>query len=398
VPARNRWGTPEPGKKPHHFSLKSKVFWNMNVKVVWGLLKETIKGWSDHNAARLGAALSYYTVFALPPLFVILIFIASLWLDERMVRKELFGDSGQRDKPAQIADENNARKDSGGGDGQIGGLLGKQGAQAIESALNASNPQKKGFIASSIAIVALILTATGLFIELQSALNRIWGVEAKPGQGIWGFMKIRLLSFGTLVGIGFLLLVSLVLSAALSAAGKYFSGLAPGLTVFWSVVDIAFSLLVITALFAMIFKVLPDVKIAWRDVWVGAGLTALLFTIGKFLLGLYLGKNSTVSAYGAAGSLVLILLWVYYSAQIMFFGAEFTRVYANRFGMKMEPKAHARWVVAPTKEARKEEMAKASAKAPKHTPERKKQATSKKEQLVGELQEEVDHLRELVER
>ena len=381
----------------------------MNVKAVWGVLRETVQGWSDHNAARLGAALSYYTIFALPPLFVILIFIASLWLDERMVRRELFGDAGQKPVTGEVqnqnsqgavasADKDNTSKESGGGDGQIGGLLGKQGAQAIESALNSSNPQKKGLIASSIAIGALILTATGLFIELQSALNRIWGVEAKPGQGIWGFIKIRLLSFGTLVGIGFLLLVSLVVSAALSAAGKYFTGLVPGMTVFWDIVNIAFSLLVITALFAMIFKVLPDVKIAWRDVWVGAGLTALLFTIGKFLLGLYLGKNSTVSAYGAAGSLVLILLWVYYSGQIMFFGAEFTRVYANRFGVKLQPKAHAQWVAVPAQEAMKAKQAKTSTRSQTPAPARKKHPGNKKEQLVGELQEEVDHLRELVER
>ena len=329
----------------------------MSVKAVWGLLKEAVNGWIDHNAARLGAALSYYTVFALPPLFVILIFIASLWLDERMVRSELFG--------------------------QVGGLIGAKGAQAIESTLEASNPHQQGLVASILAVGALILTATGLFIELQNALNCIWGVEAKPGQGIWGFIKIRLLSFGTVVGIGFLLLVSLVVSAALSAAGKYFSGLAPGMTVFWGVVDIAFSLLVITALFAMIFKVLPDVKIAWRDVWVGAGLTALLFTIGKFLLGLYLGKNSTVSAYGAAGSLVLILLWVYYSGQIMFFGAEFTRVYANRFGVKPQPKAHAQWVAVPAQEAMKVKQAKTSARSQAPAAARKKHVEGKKEQLVG---------------
>lgn len=358
------------GKKPYSLVEKAGLLYSMNVKAIWGVLKETIQGWSDHNAGRLGAALSYYTVFALPPLFVILIFIASLWLDERMVRSELFD--------------------------QMGGLIGKKGAEAIESALNASNPHQKGLVASGIAIGALILTATGLFIELQSALNRIWGVEAKPGQGIWGFIKIRLWSFGTVVGIGFLLLVSLVISAALAAAGKYFSGLAPSMTVVWTVVNVAFSLLVITALFAMMFKVLPDVKIAWRDVWVGAGLTALLFTIGKFLLGLYLGTNSTVSAYGAAGSLVLILLWVYYSAQIMFFGAEFTRVYANRFGIKLQPKAHAQWVAVPSQEAMKVKQAKTAARSQALAPERKKHPADRKEQLLGELQEEVEHLRELV--
>jgi membrane protein len=349
----------------------------MSVKPVWGLLKDSIKGWTDHSAARLGAALSYYTIFALPPLFVILIFIASLWLDEQMVRSELFG--------------------------QVGGLIGAKGAQAIESTLEASNPQKQGLIASILAIGTLILTATGLFIELQSDLNQIWGVKAKPGQGIWGFIKVRLLSFGTLVGIGFLLLVSLVISAALSAAGKYFTGFAPGLNVLWMVFNFAFSFLVITALFAMIFKVLPDIKIAWRDVWVGAGLTALLFTIGKFLLGLYLGKNSTVSAYGAAGSLVLILLWVYYSGQILFFGAEFTRVYANRFGVKPQPKLHAEWI-SPPQETKQEKPTKANAepeeksRTPAYARTHTDKAGGRKEELVGEIREEVESLRELVER
>ena len=182
---------------------------------------------------------------------------------------------------------------------------------------------------------------------MQSDLNTIWGVEAKPGHGIWDFIKNRLLSFAIVVGIGFLLLVSLVVSAALSAAAKYFSALVPGLDVLWMIVNLAVSFGVITLLFAMIFKVLPDVRIAWREVWIGAAGTALLFTAGKFLLGLYLGKNATVSAYGAAGSLVLILLWVYYSAQILFFGAEFTQVYACRFGTRMEPKSHAQWTVQP---------------------------------------------------
>ena len=343
----------------------------MKLKSVWAHLKETINGFHQDRVLRLAAATAYYSVFSIGPLLVLIVGLAGVAFGEENVRKEVTV--------------------------QAQSILGQKSANVISSMMTV---QRSGdsLIATIIGGVALLLGATGVFGQLQDSLNTIWGVTTKPGASLGAFIRDRFFSMAMVLGIGFLLLVSLVLSAALSAAGKYFSGLAPGLTVFWSVVDIAFSLLVITALFAMIFKVLPDVKIAWRDVWVGAGLTALLFTIGKFLLGLYLGKNSTVSAYGAAGSLVLILLWVYYSAQIMFFGAEFTRVYANRFGMKMEPKAHARWVVAPTKEARKEEMAKASAKAPKHTPERKKQATSKKEQLVGELQEEVDHLRELVER
>src|SRR5205807_6725322 len=197
----------------------------------------------------------------------------------------------------------------------------------------------------------------GLFMELQGDLNIIWGVQPKTGQGVWGFVKTRILSFAMVVGIGFLLMVSLVVSAAVSAVGKYFSSLVPGLGLISVILNIAFSFAVITVLFATIFKVLPDVRIAWRDVWVGAVITALLFTAGKFALGLYLGKNSSVSAYGAAGSLVLILLWVYYSAQILFFGAEVTEAYANRFGVRLAPKPHAEWI----RDAR--------CAAPKHKPE-----------------------------
>jgi membrane protein len=295
----------------------------MGPKAIWSVLKAAAAKWGKDNAARLGAALSYYTIFAIPPLFVIVIFIASLWVDQKAVHTELFG--------------------------EVGGLIGQKGADAIESALNATNPHAKGLLASILAVGALILTASGLFIELQGALNAIWGVQAKPGQGIWGFIKNRLLSFSMLLVIGFLLLVSMVVSVGLAAAGKYFSGLAPGLGVISTIISLLVSFAVITVLFAMIFKILPDVRIAWRDVWVGAAITALLFTTGKFLLGLYLAKNSTVSAYGAAGSLVLILLWVYYSAQILFFGAEFTQVYANRFGVRLEPKRHAQWVLPPEK-------------------------------------------------
>ena len=335
----------------------------MNVKAVFGLGKETVAQWSEDKCARLGAALSYYTIFAIPPLFVIVIFIASLVFDENDVRSSLFG--------------------------QVGGLVGEKGAGAIESALSASNPEKKGMWASLLAVLTLLVTSTGLFIELQSALNSIWGVESKPGQGIKGFIKNRLLSFAMIVCIGFLLLVSLILSAAVSAVSKYFSVLVPGLDVLWAIVNFVVSLGVIAVLFAMIFKVLPDVKIAWRDVWVGAALTALLFTVGKFLLGLYLGQNSAVSAYGAAGSIVLILLWVYYSAQILFFGAEFTQVYANQYGTQLVPKAHARWV---------EAAGAAPAKAAKRDVRQRGQIQSsgRKGVLVSLLKDDVEALRTVV--
>jgi len=186
-------------------------------------------------------------------------------------------------------------------------------------------------------VVTLFVGATGVFVQLQDALNSIWGVRRKPGRGLRNFLKDRLLSFALVVGIGFLLLVSLILSAGLSALGNFMVGLLPAQATFWQWINFGVSFGVITLLFAIIFKVLPDVKIAWRDVWIGALLTALLFNLGKYLLGLYLGWSSVTSAYGAAGSLVIVLLWVYYSAQILFFGAKFTQIYSSRYGSHFEP-------------------------------------------------------------
>ncbi|HWH69893.1 MAG TPA: YihY/virulence factor BrkB family protein [Candidatus Sulfotelmatobacter sp.] len=330
----------------------------MNWKAIWGLLKSAAAAWMDDNAPRLGAALSYYTVFALSPLFIIVIFIASLLFEKASVQAALFV--------------------------ELGNLVGQTGAQALQSALASSIPHSQGVLATAIAVGTLILTATGLFTELQGALNKIWGVEPKPGLDLWGFVKGRLLSFAMVVGIGFLLLVSLVVSTVLAALGKYLAGLVPGLHLFWMAVNATVSFSVITVLFAMIFKVLPDVKIAWRDVWVGSLITALLFTGGKFLLGLYLGRNSTVSAYGAAGSLVLILLWVYYSSQILFFGAELTQAYANRYGRRLEPENNARWIRPP--EAMPAPKARPPTLPDRHQPDRKAQ-------LLAELRDQVESLR-----
>jgi membrane protein len=330
----------------------------VNIKNFFGLLKEAGKEWLDDKAPRLGAALSYYTVFAIPPLLIIVLFIVSLVFDPNKVRQELFS--------------------------EVGGLIGPKSAQAIESAMASQYQNNRGLIASAIAVVTLLITATGLFIELQDALNTIWRVEAKSGQGMMGFIKTRLLSFAMVVGIGFLLLVSLVVSTALSALSKYISMLVPGMDILWMVVNDAVSFLVITVLFAMIFKVLPDVKIRWRSVWLGAAVTSALFTGGKFLLGLYLGKNSTVSAYGAAGSVILILLWVYYSAQILFYGAEVSKVYALKFGTRPKPASHAQW------SARADELPAAT------TPVRAQ--PGRKARLVASLKAEVESLRELVER
>lgn len=323
---------------------------------VWRVLKTAAQSWVGDNAPRLGAALSYYTVFAISPLFIIIIFIASLWFNRSAVQSALFA--------------------------QLSNLVGAQGAQAIQSALNASTPHHQGKLASTIAIITLVLSATGLFMELQAALNAIWGVEEKPNQGVRGFIKNRLLSFAMVLGIGFLLLVTLVVSAALSSLAKYFSELVPGMGALMLLLNGLVSFLVITALFAMIYKVLPDVKIGWREVWLGAAVTALLFTLGKFALGLYLGRSSTVSAYGAAGSLVLVLLWVYYSAQILFFGAELTQAYANQLGTRLEPKENARW-----REPQE------SAQALKPQVYAAQTAQNRKQQLVLDLRDQVNALR-----
>lgn len=287
------------------------------LSAAWDVLKTAGKSWMDDNAQRLGAALAFYTVLAVSPLFVIVFFIVNLWLNSTSAREQIFD--------------------------QVRSLIGPESTKALEAML-VSPKLHQGAVASAIAIGALIITATGLFMELQQDLNIIWGVRAKPKQGLWLYVKTRLLSFAMIVGTGFLLLVSLLVSTALSAANRYFSGRIPVSGVFWQVVNIVISLGVITLLFAMIYKVLPDIKIAWREVWLGAIITALLFTGGKFLLGMYLGRSSIASTYGAAGSTVVLLLWVYYSAQILFFGAELTQAYACRFGRRPEPAARTEWI------------------------------------------------------
>jgi membrane protein len=335
-----------------------------SLKAVWTVLKSAVTSWSDDKAPSRGAALSYYTIFAMPPLFMIAIFIAGLVFNVDKARSQIFS--------------------------EVGGLIGQKSAQAIEAAMAAQYQSNKGLWASVIAIVTLIVTAMGLFSELQDALNSIWRVEPKPGQGITGFFRIRLLSFAMVVGIAFLLLVSLIISAALAAFSKYMNELLPGLGVLSVIASDVLSFVVIAALFAMIFKVLPDVKIRWRDVWVGAAVTSALFTIGKFLLGWYLGRSTTVSAYGAAGSLVLVLLWVYYSAQIMFFGAEITKAYAVQLGSRMEPTSYARWSSEP--------LAKQQP-APKKTPPAKAESSPVRQaRLISELRQEVESLRELTHR
>jgi len=225
---------------------------------------------------------------------------------------------------------------------QISGIVGAQGAETIQSMMNRPGMEKQSLISSIIAVITLLLGSTGVFMELQAALNTIWDVKQEPGGGIWGFIKHRLLSFAMVFTIGFLLLVSLVLTAAISALGGMMSRWMPTMEAMSQILNFVASFGIITVLFACIFKFMPDVRIPWKTVWVGAAFTSLLFAIGKFGLGMYLGKNTASNAFGPAKSLVILLLWVYYSAQIMFFGAELTQAYAKLSGVKVEPKEHAK--------------------------------------------------------
>jgi membrane protein len=289
----------------------------MGPKQIWRLLKETVKEWGEDKSSRLAAALAYYTVFSLAPLLILVIAIAGLLFDQAAVREQIVQ--------------------------QIQSLVGEDGASIISTALdNANRPgQNSGIIATIISIAVLLFGASGVFAQLQDAMNTVWDVEAAPNNAATGFIRKRILSFAMVLSIGFLLIVSLVISAALSAAAAFLSGALPGFDLLWQLLNIVLSLVVLTVLFAMLFKFVPDVRIAWKDVWFGGFITALLFTIGKYLLGLYLGRSSVGSAYGAAGSLVVLLAWIYYSAQILFFGAEFTQVYARRYGSRIEPDDHA---------------------------------------------------------
>ncbi len=287
----------------------------MSRKTLIKLLIETFREWQTDEASRLAASLAYYTSVSLAPLLIIVLAIAGAIFGEEAARGEIVS--------------------------QIQGLVGIDGAKVIETAIESANKPKISSIASIISIIVLLFGASGVFAELQAALNIIWEVKAKPGQGMGNFIRKRLLSFSAVLGIGFLLLVSLVISAVLSALNVYLSSLVPGIDFLWQILNFVLSFGVITLLFALMYKYLPDVKISWRDVMMGAAMTALLFTIGKFALGLYIGRGSFGSAYGAAGSLIVILVWVYYSTQILFFGAEFTQVYAKRYGSKIVPNKHA---------------------------------------------------------
>ena len=273
---------------------------------LWNVFKESITAWMDDYAPSMGAALAYYTIFSIAPLLVIVIAVAGL----------VFG----------------ADAASGSIFEQLRGMVGDSGANAIQGLVQSASKPAASIFAAATGFLTLILGATTVLGELQSALDRIWRAPPVEKIGWWRLIRGRVLSFGMILAIGFLLLVSLVMSAALVAIGDWWGDWFGRMRWLFEALNFAVSFLVVTALFAMIYKILPRVRIGWRDVAIGAAVTALLFTVGKFLIGVYLGKSGVTSGFGAAGSVVVLLVWVYYSAQVFLLGAEFTSIYAYRFG------------------------------------------------------------------
>jgi membrane protein len=275
------------------------------------LLREAGRDWVDDEAPRLGAALAYYTAFSLAPLLVVVIGVLGLFLGEEAARGRLIDD--------------------------VGGLVGPEAGRQIEDMIASARQTKRGLTGAVAGVVTLLLGASGVFGELQAALNRVWEAEPPPSRGILGTLRRRFFSITMVLGTAFLLLVSLVVSVVLSRLGEVVGRVVPGQAVVAWFVDLAISVGGTTLLFAMLFKYLPDVRVAWRDVWVGAAITAVLFVVGKAAIGVYLGYAGLASSFGAAGSLIVILVWVYYSAQIMLFGAEVTQVWTARYGTRLEP-------------------------------------------------------------
>lgn len=281
----------------------------MNPKKIWSLIKTALSSWIDDYAPSMGAALAYYTMFSIAPLLLIVISVAGLIFGQEAVRGEIFG--------------------------QLQGLMGEEGATAIQGLLESVSQPSEGAVGTIIGVVLLFVGATTVFGELQDDLDRIWRApEREKGGGIWSLIRSRILSFGMILGIGFLLMTSLVFSAALSALGKWWGPMFGNWELLANSIHFVISFALVTAVFALIYKFMPRVSIAWHDVWIGATITALLFTIGKFLIGLYIGKAGVASGFGAAGSLVVVLVWVYYSAQIFLLGAEFTWAYSHAYGSR----------------------------------------------------------------
>jgi membrane protein len=283
----------------------------MRLAAVTAFLREVASKWSKDNALTLGAALAYYTIFSMAPLLVLAIAFAGLVFGRAAAQGEIVA--------------------------QIQGLLGASGAELIESMIERASEPASGVLATVISLATMLFGASGVFGQLQGSLNQIWGSDAARRTGMKGQLQRRAASFSMILVMGFLLLVSLALSALISGLHGFIDEYFTVPSEFLSLANVTVSFAIVTAMFAMIFKLLPDARIEWRDVWLGAVVTALLFTIGKSLIGIYLGRAGITSVYGAAGSLVLVLLWVYFSAQMLFLGAEFTEVYSRRFGSRVGP-------------------------------------------------------------
>lgn len=301
------------------------------LKAIWTIIREAVSAWIDDNAARLSAALAFYTILSIAPLLLLITAIAGWVLQTEAASGEL--------------------------QTQMREFVGDAGADVLKTTVEHADRPKTGLLASIIGIGTLLFGASGVFGELQSAMNVVWNVKPKPGGGILTTIRNRFLSFGMVLAVGFLLLVSLVVTTTLAALGKYFNGLVPGLPTLMHIGNFLLSFVVVTILFALIFKFLPDAKIAWRDVWFGALVTAALFTLGKYLIGLYLGTAGVATPFGAAGSVVAFVIWVYYSGLIVFFGAELTEVKARHSGRQIRPTANA---IPATEQPKKKEKAVAS--------------------------------------
>ena len=280
----------------------------MSLRDAWRLLIEAFNNFYADRAATMGAAIAFYTIFSIAPLLILVVATAGL----------AFGEEA-----AQGAIEQ-----------QLSELVGAESAKAIQAAVASARDIGSGILATAIGLGTLLIGATTVFTELQSALNVIWRAPPRTGSTVWQLVRVRLLSLSLIAGIGFLLLVSLVISALLAVFGSYIGRALPGWDVFLNLLNFVISFAVTTMLFGLIYRILPDVWIAWRDVLFGAGVTALLFTVGKYLIGLYIGQSATASSYGAAGAFVVVLIWVYYSAQIFLFGAEIAHAYATRHGTR----------------------------------------------------------------
>jgi membrane protein len=282
----------------------------MTLKNSWILIKAAATSWVDDYAQSMGAALAYYTMFSIAPLLLIVISVAGLVFGREAAQGEIF---------AQLQD-----------------LMGQQGAGAVQSLLESVSKPAESITAMVVGTVLLLIGATTVFGELQDALDRIWRAPKRNKGGIWNLLRARLLSFGMIMGIGFLLMVSLVISAALAALGKLWGPWFADWEIIAQALNFLVSFVLTMLVFAMIYKTMPRAKVNWEDVWIGSAVTAMLFTVGKFLIGLYIGKSGITSGFGAAGSLVVVLVWVYYSAQIFLMGAEFTWAYAITFGSRKE--------------------------------------------------------------